>query len=633
MSQSFSQPYPSAPAALRKLSPEFGNDLLSRTDTLISRIRPTTLSLQRRFVITEHVTQLVKRCFAPHDVTAVPFGSVPLKTYLPDGDIDLSIYSYSSRAQSLKDQLRDTWATTLQLCLEDEANNPHAAFKVANVQVIHAEVKLLKCLVDNIVVDISFFQIGGLNTYNFLEDVDAFVDKAITARKHLFKDSIILVKGWCYYESRVLGAHHGLISTYALETLVLYVINLYHRELSNPLQVLYKFLVECSGFDWERYCLTLQGPIPLASFPNPVVETPEPLQREPLLTEHFMTRAYNKYTAPQVAAMGGEVKPFAIKQLNVMDPILPNNNLGRSVSKASYLRIRRAFEHGARMLAAIAEQTKELGAVVASRNFDNFFGKVWNAQRPNRKPLAATGVVDQLNGGAVMGAPGLHHPVAHLCAAHRGRLGGRREQPRQAAEVKVEPADSGKERVLPVAQGGEAGADGEGGAAMGQGPSDVSEDAAASSEGLTATPSSAAAAALRSRGALESEDPSPAPPARGGAAGVEDEDEQEADRSPSQPASESPQLPYALPVVLSEEPQPPAVALAALQRHHLQQFEAAAGSNTGGGAAAPAPVGAAVAASGKAGADGHEGHAGKGGGDGNRRPKATLIAFVLAAAT
>ena len=33
------------------------------------RIRPTTLSLQRRFVITEHVTQLVKRCFAPHDVS------------------------------------------------------------------------------------------------------------------------------------------------------------------------------------------------------------------------------------------------------------------------------------------------------------------------------------------------------------------------------------------------------------------------------------------------------------------------------------------------------------------------------------------------------------------------------------
>jgi len=45
------------------------------------------------------------------------------------------------------------------------------------------------------------------------------------------------VKAWCYYESRVLGAHHGLISTYALETLVLYIFNRYHRELHSPLEV------------------------------------------------------------------------------------------------------------------------------------------------------------------------------------------------------------------------------------------------------------------------------------------------------------------------------------------------------------------------------------------------------------
>ncbi|KXZ53121.1 hypothetical protein GPECTOR_7g1012 [Gonium pectorale] len=231
------QPYKSNPQQLKqKLLPVFADELLARTDTLISRIRPTSLSLQRRYAIIEHVTAIVRRCFAIQDVTAVPFGSVPLKTYLPDGDIDLSIYSTSPGAQTLKETLRDTWASQLQMCLEDEANNPNAVFRVANVQVIHAEVKLLKCLVDNIVVDISFFQIGGLNTYNFLEDVDRFVDQSIPARKHLFKDSIILVKGWCYYESRVLGAHHGLISTYALETLVLYVINLYHRELTNPLQ-------------------------------------------------------------------------------------------------------------------------------------------------------------------------------------------------------------------------------------------------------------------------------------------------------------------------------------------------------------------------------------------------------------
>lgn len=56
---------------------------------------------------------------------------------------------------------------------------------------------------------------------------------------HLFKRSVILVKAWCYYESRILGAHHGLISTFALETLVLYIFHVFHsmRSLHGPLEV------------------------------------------------------------------------------------------------------------------------------------------------------------------------------------------------------------------------------------------------------------------------------------------------------------------------------------------------------------------------------------------------------------
>ena len=45
------------------------------------------------------------------------------------------------------------------------------------------------------------------------------------------------VKAWCYYESRLLGAHHSLLSTYALETMVLYIFNMYVEELSSPLKV------------------------------------------------------------------------------------------------------------------------------------------------------------------------------------------------------------------------------------------------------------------------------------------------------------------------------------------------------------------------------------------------------------
>lgn len=33
-------------------------------------------------------------------------------------------------------------------------------------------------------------------------------------------------------------------------------------------QVLYNFLVEFSNFDWDHYCLSLQGPVPIKDLPS-----------------------------------------------------------------------------------------------------------------------------------------------------------------------------------------------------------------------------------------------------------------------------------------------------------------------------------------------------------------------------
>ncbi len=52
-------------------------------------------------------------------------------------------------------------------------------------------------------------------------------------------------------------------------------------------------------------------------------------------------------------AAKADTRGFAIKCLNIRDPLLASNNLGRSVNKASYLRIRKAFRHGAKTLGKI----------------------------------------------------------------------------------------------------------------------------------------------------------------------------------------------------------------------------------------------------------------------------------------
>lgn len=114
------------------------------------------------------------------------FGSVPLKTYLPDGDIDLSLF------QAAGPSIQATWTDRLAAALEAEATRKRGPFRVRDVQVINAEVNLVKCLVDDTVVDISLQTLGGLCTVLFLESIDQHIQG-----DHIFKRSIILVRTVC----------------------------------------------------------------------------------------------------------------------------------------------------------------------------------------------------------------------------------------------------------------------------------------------------------------------------------------------------------------------------------------------------------------------------------------------------
>ena len=61
------------------------------------------------------------------------------------------------------------------------------------------------------------------------------------------------------------------LSTYALQTMVLYIFNLFHKELHTPLDCLYAFLRYYSEFDWSRYGLTIEGPVLLSEMATAAV--------------------------------------------------------------------------------------------------------------------------------------------------------------------------------------------------------------------------------------------------------------------------------------------------------------------------------------------------------------------------
>ncbi|XP_058075306.1 uncharacterized protein LOC131223814 isoform X2 [Magnolia sinica] len=243
--------------------------------------------------------------------------------------------------------------------------------------VLGSEVKLVKCLVQNIVVDISFNQLGGLCALCFLEQVDRLIGK-----DHLFKRSIILIKAWCYYESRILGAHHGLISTYALETLVLYIFHLFHSSLHGPLAVLYRFLDYFSKFDWDNYCVSLNGPVAVSSLPEIVAETPENDGGDLLLSKEFLRNCVDKFSVSS-RGLESNARSFPRKHLNIVDPLKENNNLGRSVSKGNFYRIRSAFTYGARKLGRILLLPGEGIVDELNKFFMNTLDRHGSGERPD----------------------------------------------------------------------------------------------------------------------------------------------------------------------------------------------------------------------------------------------------------
>ncbi|CAO2839187.1 unnamed protein product [Amaranthus hypochondriacus] len=364
---------PSSSCSLSSFSPEVWARAEQATHEIIKQVQPTVVSEERRKDVIDYVQRLLKGYIG---CEIFPFGSVPLKTYLPDGDIDLTAFCGF--------KLEESFANAVFSVLEGEDHNPAAEFVVKDVQYIRAEVKLVKCLVQNIVVDISFNQIGGLCALCFLEEVDRLIGK-----DHLFKRSIILIKAWCYYESRILGAHHGLISTYALETLVLYIFHLFHSNLSGPLAVLHKFLDYFSKFDWDNFCVSLNGPVHVSSLPEIVVERPECNESDLLLTDEFMRECVNKFSVP---SRGNETnyRTFMQKHLNIVDPLKENNNLGRSVSKGNFFRIRSAFSYGARKLGQILLQPQENIAEAVCKFFTNTLHRHGKGQRPDVQDLLLT---------------------------------------------------------------------------------------------------------------------------------------------------------------------------------------------------------------------------------------------------
>ncbi|VVA18521.1 PREDICTED: PAP/OAS1 substrate-binding domain [Prunus dulcis] len=344
-----------------------------RTQEILWTIQPNVGSEWRRRGLISYIQRLIKGHFGTE---VFSFGSVPLKTYLPDGDIDLTAICHQNAEEEL----------AIAVCGVLESQPKDSLFQFKDVRYVRAQVKVVKFTVNNIAADISFNQMAGLCTLCFLEQVDQQIGK-----DHLFKKSIILIKAWCYYESRILGSHYGLISTYALETLVLFIINLFHASLRGPLEVLLRFLEYYSTFDWDNYCISINGPVAICSLPE-IIVAPQIEADELLLSEEFVRSSRDVFSDP-IRADEATVHEFPTKHLNIVDPLKDENNLGRSVSKGNFYRIKSALSLGAQNLREILKLPGESMGAELEKFFMTTIDRNGRGERPDvNAPVCAFGI-------------------------------------------------------------------------------------------------------------------------------------------------------------------------------------------------------------------------------------------------
>ncbi len=276
-----------------------------------------------------------------------PHGSYALRTDLPDSDIDVSAFFAKSHST--------TWVQRIvhSLCQAAGASGVARHLRVRSVMFVNAEVPVIKVMVGRIPVDISGNQIGALEALGLFEAMDRVV-----GQDHLLKRTTLLFKAWARHEAKILSSKDGMISSYCLRTIVLFVFNSRYQRIKTPLGGLFEIFTYLKRFDWDTLGLGLFGPVLLCELPNFVPARDHklawPQGVSPLIEQNMLRR----YSALHRQVHHWRISPNESQKctlvpnfLTVIDPTNPFNNLARSVQSYKNARfIQNTFASAARGL-------------------------------------------------------------------------------------------------------------------------------------------------------------------------------------------------------------------------------------------------------------------------------------------
>ena len=220
------------------------------------------------------ISNILSKKLPDYTTYVLPYGSFPIKTYLKDADIDITIFFESKTDKKVLIDIPIQLIDKAILLIKDEfeKHNKESSFElISDIKVIMAGIRLLKCRIGSISIDISINNFAGLYKILFIDFIESQL-KLQFNNKNLFKDSsykdnkinifrrtLLLIKGWCFYEGKLMGSNIGLMASYTLEILVIYLFNLHYDDIHNEFDGFEKFFQLMQQFNWEKNVISLYG--------------------------------------------------------------------------------------------------------------------------------------------------------------------------------------------------------------------------------------------------------------------------------------------------------------------------------------------------------------------------------------
>lgn len=247
-------------------------------DYILSIIGPDSLTESERtnnlYIIKGIITDILKKELPDYITYVIPYGSFPVKSYLKDADIDITICFESKKDKKMMINIPIQVIDKAILVIKEafERKNKETEFElISDIKIIMADIRLLKCKVGNINIDITINNFAGLYKIifiNFIEEefkhkfniLKSYKDSSYSENKrNLFRRTFLLIKGWCLYEGKLMGSNMGLMASYTLEILVIYLFNFYYDEINNEFEGFEKFFEIMQKFNWEKELISLFG--------------------------------------------------------------------------------------------------------------------------------------------------------------------------------------------------------------------------------------------------------------------------------------------------------------------------------------------------------------------------------------